>query len=77
MLFAQAAAGGGGRNMTDDEIAALLMIIAVAVVILAAQTRVGTGYYLPTVYTLVFAFTLLSGIHYVFFVSRLLNDDRK
>jgi hypothetical protein len=51
--------------------------VAIAVVILAAQTRVGTGYYLPSVYTLVFAFTLLSGIHYVFFVSGLLNDDRK
>jgi hypothetical protein len=25
----------------------------------------------------VFTLTLLSGIHYVFFVSRLLNDDRK
>ncbi len=42
---------------------------------LAAQTRVGTGYYLPTVYTSVFAFTFFSGIHYIFFVSRLLNED--
>ena len=41
------------------------------------QTRVGTGYYLPTVYTSVFACTLLSGIHYVFFVSKLLNEDRR
>ena len=44
---------------------------------LAAQTRVGTGYYLPTVYAAVFAFTLLSGIHYVFFVSKLVNEDRR
>jgi cardiolipin synthase len=54
-----------------------VQIVAVATVILAAQIRVGTGYYLPTVYTTVFALTLLSGIHYVFFVSRLMNDDRK
>jgi len=42
---------------------------------LAAQTRVGTGYYLPTVYAAVFAFTLFSGVHYVFFVSRLINKS--
>ena len=59
------------------KLSTVVQIGAIAIVILAAQTRVGTGYYLPSVYTLVFAFTLLSGIHYVFFVSRLLNDDRK
>jgi len=48
----------------------------VAAVILAAQTRVGTGYYLPTIYTSVFTLALLSGIHYIFFVSRLLNEGR-
>lgn len=58
------------------KISTLVQIVAVAIVMLAAQTRVGTGYYLPTVYTLVFALTLISGIHYIFFVSRLLNDDR-
>jgi len=58
------------------KISTLVQIVAVATVMLAAQTRVGTGYYLPTVYTLVFALTLISGIHYIFFVSRLLNDDR-
>jgi len=58
------------------KISTLVQIVAVAIVMLAAQTRVGTGYYLPTVYTAVFALTLISGIHYIFFVSRLLNDDR-
>jgi cardiolipin synthase (CMP-forming) len=59
------------------KISTVVQIAAIAAVILAAQIRVGTGYYLPTVYTSVFALTLLSGIHYVFFVSRLLNDDRR
>jgi len=59
------------------KLSTVVQIVAVATVILAAQIRVGTGYYLPTVYTTVFALTLLSGIHYVFFVSRLMNDDRK
>lgn len=59
------------------KLSTVVQIVAIAVVILAAQIRVGTGYYLPTVYTTVFALTLLSGIHYVFFVSRLMSDDRK
>ena len=56
------------------KLSTVVQIAAIAIVILAAQTRVGSGYYLPTVYTSVFACTLLSGIHYVFFVSRLLNE---
>ncbi|MEK6333742.1 MAG: CDP-alcohol phosphatidyltransferase family protein [Acidobacteriota bacterium] len=59
------------------KVSTVVQIVAVAAVILAAQTRVGTGYYLPTVYTSVFTLTLLSGIHYIFFVSRLMNEDRK
>ena len=59
------------------KISTVVQILAVATVILAAQTRVGTGYYLPTLYALVFTLTVLSGVHYVFFVSQLLNDDRR
>src|SRR5258708_412083 len=55
----------------------VVQFVPIAVGILPAQTRVGTGYYLPTVYTPVFVVTLLSAIPYGFFVSRLLNDDRK
>ncbi len=65
------------RPSLPGKVSTVVQILAVAVVILAAQTRVGTGYYLPTVYLSVFTLTLLSGIHYVFFVSKLLNDDRK
>jgi cardiolipin synthase (CMP-forming) len=59
------------------KLSTVVQIGAVAVVILAAQIRVGTGYYLPTVYTTVFVLTLISGIHYVFFVSGLMSDERK
>src|SRR5690242_15852178 len=57
------------------KISTVVQIVAVATVMLAAQVRVGTGYYLPTVYACVFAFTLFSGIHYIFFVSRLINKS--
>src|SRR5437667_5383012 len=59
------------------KISTVVQIVAVATVILAAQTRVGTGYYLPTLYALVFTLTVPSGVHYVFFVSRLLNDHHQ
>jgi len=57
------------------KISTVVQIVAVATVMLAAQVSVGTGYYLPTVYAAVFAFTLFSGIHYIFFVSRLISSS--
>jgi len=59
---------------TLGKISTVFQIVAVATVILSAETAVGTGYYLPTVYTSVFALALLSGVHYVFFVSKRLNE---
>lgn len=56
------------------KISTVVQIVAVAVVMLSAQTRIGTGYYLPTIYAAVFALALFSGIHYIFFVSRRLNE---
>jgi cardiolipin synthase len=65
------------RPSLPGKVSTVVQIFAVAIVILAAQTRVGTGYYLPTIYLSVFTLTLFSGLHYVFFVSGLLNDERK
>src|SRR5437667_3316175 len=56
------------------KISTVVQIVAVATVVLSAETRSGTSYSLPTVYTLVFALAVLSGVHYVFFVSRALNE---
>jgi len=54
-----------------------VQIIAIAAIIFAASVPYGTGYYLPTVYTTVFALAVLSGAHYVFFVSKLVDEDRR
>jgi len=54
-----------------------VQIVAIAAIIFAASVPYGTGYYLPTIYTTVFAFAVLSGAHYVFFVSKLVNEDRR
>jgi cardiolipin synthase len=59
------------------KISTTVQIIAIALILFAASFPYGTGYYLPTVYTVVFAFSLLSGLHYGFFASRLLNEDRR
>jgi hypothetical protein len=54
-----------------------VQIVAIGIIMLAASIPYGTGYYLPTVYATVFGFAVLSGAHYVFFVSKLLNEDRR
>ena len=53
-----------------------VQIIAVGIIMLAASIPYGTGYYLPTLYVVVFTLTILSGAHYIFFASKLLNEER-
>jgi len=53
-----------------------VQIIAIGIIMFAASVPYGTGYYLPTLYATVFVLALLSGGHYVFFASKLLNEDR-
>ncbi|MFN2454747.1 MAG: CDP-alcohol phosphatidyltransferase family protein [Pyrinomonadaceae bacterium] len=53
-----------------------VQILAIIAILVAAIFPNGSGYYLPTVYALVFAFALFSGVHYVFFASNLLAEDR-
>jgi cardiolipin synthase len=66
----------GFKPSSLGKISTAVQIIAVTAVIVAAQTRVGAGYYLPTLYASVFTLALASGVHYIFFVSRLMNQDR-
>lgn len=54
-----------------------VQILAITLIMFAASFPTGSGYYLPTIYASVFALALLSGVHYVFFVSKLLNEERR
>ena len=54
-----------------------VQIVAIAAIMFAASVPYYTGYYLPTVYATVFVFAILSGLHYIFFASKLMNEDRK
>jgi cardiolipin synthase len=67
----------GFRPSLLGKINTTVQIVAIGIIMLAASIPHGTGYYLPTVYATVFTFAVLSGAHYVFFVSRLLNEDRR
>jgi cardiolipin synthase (CMP-forming) len=67
----------GFRPSWLGKISTVVQIVGIGAVMFAASFPYGTGYYLPTVYTTVFAFAVLSGLHYVFFASRLLNEDRR
>lgn len=52
-----------------------VQILSVVLILVAASFPPLRGY-LPTVYTTVFSFAVVSGIHYVFWASKLLNEDR-
>ncbi len=67
----------GFRPSLLGKINTTVQIVAIAAIIFAASVPFGTGYYLPTIYTTVFVSAVLSGAHYVFFVSKLLNEDRR
>lgn len=54
-----------------------VQIGGIAAIMLAASVPHYTGYYLPTVYAAVFALAILSGLHYIFFASKLMTEDRK
>lgn len=53
-----------------------VQILAIAAILIAASFPSLSGY-LPTVYTTVFSFAVLSGVHYIFFTSKLLNEERR
>jgi len=54
-----------------------VQIVAITLIMFAASFPAGSGYYLPTLYLSVFTLAVLSGAHYVFFVSRLMNEERR
>jgi cardiolipin synthase len=54
----------------------VIQIVSIALILLALSVPPLRGY-LPTVYTTVFVFALASGVHYVFFATKLLNEDRR
>jgi cardiolipin synthase len=67
----------GFRPSWLGKVSTTVQIFAIAIIIFAASFPYGTGYYLPTVYAIVFGLAVFSGAHYVFFVSRLMSEERR
>ena len=67
----------GFRPSMLGKINTTVQIVAIAAIMFAASVPYGTGWYLPTIYATVVAFAVLSGAHYIFFVSKLVNEDRR
>ncbi|MEP7211833.1 MAG: CDP-alcohol phosphatidyltransferase family protein [Acidobacteriota bacterium] len=55
------------------KLSTLVQVIAVTLILLAAVF--GVSFYLPTVYVIVVLLAFLSGLHYIFFVARLMKDE--
>ncbi len=54
----------------------VVQILAVVAILTAAHFPDISGYVLPSVYTIVFTSAVVSGLHYIFFASRLLNEEK-
>lgn len=67
----------GFRPSWLGKLSTTVQIFAIATIIFAASYPYGTGYYLPTLYAVVVGLAVFSGAHYVFFVSRLLTEERR
>ena len=52
-----------------------VQVSAVILILLAAVFPELNGIYLPTIYAIVVAFAVFSGVHYVFHVARLMRED--
>ncbi len=56
------------------KVSTFVQVLAVGLVLLSPVS--GYSFYLPTVYTTVAFFAVLSGIHYIFFVAKLMKDGQ-
>ncbi len=59
------------------KISTVVQISAIGIILFATVMPIYSGYYLPTVYTLVAALSFFSGIHYIFHVAKLMNDEKQ
>lgn len=67
----------GFRPSMLGKINTTVQILAIIAILIALIFPQGSGYYLPTLYTTVFAFAIISGTHYVYFAGKLLNEERR
>lgn len=57
------------------KISTFVQVLAIGLILIAAVFPALRSFYLPTVYTTVFALALFSGVHYIFHVAKLMNNQ--
>jgi cardiolipin synthase len=67
----------GFKPSVLGKLSTLVQVSAIGLVLIAAAFPAINGFYLPTVYVIVALFAFISGMHYIFFVAKLLNEDSK
>jgi cardiolipin synthase len=67
----------GFKPSWPGKISTVIQISAVFLILVAANLPSLRGFYLPTVYTIVSLFAVFSGVHYIFFVTKLMNEEEK
>lgn len=65
----------GFRPSQLGKLSTLVQVAAVTLILIAAVFHV--SFYLPTVYFLVGLFAFASGVHYIFFVARLMKESEE
>lgn len=55
----------------------VVQISAVGIILFSSIVPAFSGYYLPTIYVTVTLFAFLSGVHYIFFVAKLMRNNEK
>jgi cardiolipin synthase len=66
----------GFRPSLLGKINTVVQITAIVIVLVMARFPEVRGLVLPTVYAIVFAFALISGVHYVFWGAKLMNEEK-
>lgn len=67
----------GFRPSRLGKASTVVQILAVGLILIAAVFPQLQSFYLPTVYTTVFAFAVFSGVHYIFHVAKLMTTEDK
>ncbi len=58
------------------KLSTVVQILATGIILIATVFPMYSGYYLPSVYTIVTALAVISGVHYIFHVAKLMNDEK-
>ena len=67
----------GFKPSVPGKISTVVQLLAVGLVLIATNFPGLQGFYLPTTYLFVTIMAFYSGIHYIFHVAKLMNDDKK